>query len=145
MARRITPDQLMKQLHQRNSSSNLTSLLESNSPLSNDNNNSNTNDKNPNHTNQNDSTYTESKRISAITLIQALYRAKQARKNYKNDRGRYALVKELISFEKSYVKNLGLVVSIYMRPLRTFASSQDPILTMTDINKIFSSLEEIYR
>jgi hypothetical protein len=58
-------------------------------------------------------------------------------------KNRSAVVKDILTREQMYLRNLRTVAEIYIKPLRDLANSWDPILSYAEIDIIFSSLEVI--
>ena len=49
----------------------------------------------------------------------------------------HLIIVGMVEDEEDYVKNLSILVTCFLRPLRMAASSKKPIITHDDVNSIF--------
>eukprot|EP01132_Coremiostelium_polycephalum_P002890 gene2890-3592_t len=54
------------------------------------------------------------------------------------------LAQEILSTEKKYINNLNRIITIFILPLRDKANGKDKILSLDEINTIFSNIEIIF-
>ena len=83
----------------------------------------------------------------SIVKIQAYWRGYKARKEFlpqiKQNRRRASIVNEILETERAYVKNLNVMVNIFLKPIQNKAFSANQILSNSEISQIFSNVETI--
>ena len=80
-----------------------------------------------------------------VVVVQSYVRRYLAQKVLKElkkkNKHRNFIVKEILETEKVYVKNLNLIVDVYLKPLRVQLRAKKPLLSPADISSIFSNIE----